>query len=287
MGRGESFGSSHPGLNMFARFRYRWTISALLTAASVLVCVPALDAQGIGGRFAARVIAETGQVSVLKDGYPIVLNVGDVIQVKQTVVTGPDGYAQFQLEDNTTWEVFKNSKVVFRDNYPSLMDMLYVWIGRVKIFEEHTKGENSKKVTTPTAVISVRGTIYDVVVEDDDGTTFVTVDDGAVEVVNRTYPGNGVLLNPGDSIRVFRGQPLLARGANRDVVVRQALKAMRDAMNQIALGRGNAPGGLPGGVGGARGPQGDPQGKTGGNTGTGTTNGAPPPPTGAPAPGGH
>ena len=35
-------------------------------------------------------------------------------------------------------------------------------------------------MTSPTAVISVRGTVFDVVVQDDDGTTFVTVDEGEV-----------------------------------------------------------------------------------------------------------
>ena len=262
---------------MFARARQRWTDTALFLAATGVVFLPGLHAQP---RPAAKVIFETGQVSVLKDGYPIVLNTGDTIQVKQTVITGADGYARFQLEDNTIWEVFANSKVVFHDNYPSWMDMLYVWIGHVKIFEEHTKGENSKKVTTPTAVISVRGTTYDVVVEDDDGTTWVTVDEGAVEVGNRTYPGPPVLLNPGDSIRVFRGQPLIARQVDHAAVMRVLLKAARDAMNTVMINRPGAVG-VPGGTTG----QADPHGKGGGGTGTGSTNGAPAPPTGAPTTG--
>jgi ferric-dicitrate binding protein FerR (iron transport regulator) len=277
---------------MLAHNRQRWTDSALLLAVAGFVCTPALQAQTKPGGYtrpAAKVIFEAGQVSVLKDGYPIVLNLGDTVQVKQTVVTGPDGYARFQLEDNTIWEVFGNSKVVFHDNYPSWMDWLYVQIGRVKIFEEHTKGEDSKKVTTPTAVISVRGTIYDVVVEDDDGTTFVTVDDGAVDVANRTYPGPSVLLNSGDSIRVFRGQPLFARRVDHDAIMRVLLKAARDAANTVMINRPGSPVGLPGG-GGAPGPQGDHQPKNGGGTGTGSTNGAPAPPTpapGAPPSGGH
>lgn len=247
--------------------------------------LPALDAQP---RPAAKVIFQTGQVSVLKDGYPVVLNNGDTIQVNQTIVTGPDGYAKFQLPDNTVWEVFSNATVVFHRDYPSWVDWLYVQIGRVKIFEQHTKGEDSKKVTTPTAVISVRGTTYDVVVEDTDGTTFVTVDEGAVEVENRTYPGGQrVLLNPGDSIRVFRGQPLIARQVDHAAVMRVLLKAARDAMNVVMI---NRPGGvgMPGGVGGgAPGPQGDHKPPSGGGTGTGTTNGGPaPPPGGAPS-GGH
>jgi hypothetical protein len=261
------------------------TVSWLLAAAAGFVLLPALHAQafpGANGRPAAKVIVETGQVSVLKDGYPYVLNQGDLIQVTQTVVTGPDGYAKFQLPDNTTIEVFQNSKFIFHDNYPSLLDMLYVFIGRVKIFEEHSRGENSKRVTTPTAVISVRGTTYDVVVEDDDGTTFVTVDEGAVQVGNRTAPGVDVLLNAGQSIRVFRGQPLQPQQVDHAAAYRAVLRAAREAVNQILIGR--SPSGLPGGIGTKTG-QGDHGSPNGGGTGTGTTNGAPAPPSGPPGSG--
>jgi hypothetical protein len=262
-------------------------------AAASLVLVPAVVAQQRPGgnlRPVATVLVEVGQVSVLKDGYPMVLNQGDGVQAQQTIVTGQDGYARFQLEDKSTFEVFGNSKVVFHDNYPSLMDMLYVWIGRVKIFVEHSNGPNPKRVTTPTAVISVRGTVYDVVVEDDEGTTFVTVDDGAVAVRNHTAPGNvEVLLRPGDSVRVFRGQPLQLQQIDHAAIMRVVLKAAQNALYQVVYGRSGPPVGLPGGTGGgtAPGPQGDPKPKNGGGTGTGSTNGAPAPPSGPPASGGH
>jgi FecR protein len=272
---------------MFMRSRQRCVASRLLLAASGAVLLPALYAQPkLCGRAAATVLVESGQVSVLKDNYPNVLNPGDAICVQQTVTTGPDSYAKFQLEDNTTIELFANSKMVFHGNSPSLLDMLYVWIGHVKIFEEHSKGENSKKVTTPTAVISVRGTVYDVAVEDDDGTTYVTVDEGAVEVRNQTAPGPSVLLNPGDSIRVFRGQSLVPRQVAHNDIWRVALKAAQNAIYQVVYGRANVPGGIPGGAGGVAtsGSPGDKKPTTPGTgTGTGTTNGAPPPPSG----GGH
>jgi hypothetical protein len=173
---------------------------------------------------------------------------------------------------------------VFHGNYPSLLDTLYVWIGHVKIFEEHSKGENSKKVTTPTAVISVRGTVYDVSVEDDDGTTYVTVDEGAVEVRNQTAAGPSVLLKPGDSIRVFRGQPLIPRQVAHNDVWRAALKAMQNAAYQAVYGRANTRAGIPGAGGSTPGGSpGDRKGAPGSGTGSGTTNGAPAPPSG----GGH
>jgi len=226
------------------------------------------------------VAVQSGQVSFLKDGYPNVLNKGDQICVQETVVTGPDSYARFQLDDHTFIELYEKSKMVFHGNSPSWLDMLFVQIGRLKIFEDHTKGENSKKVTTPTAVISVRGTVYDVVVEDDDGTTFVSVDEGAVEVRNQTAIGDrGVVLNSGDSVRVFRGQALGPQHRANNDIFRQALKIAQNAVYQAVYGRGST-GAIPGPGGTAgRGPNADKGGNTpGAGTGSGTTNGAPAPP---------
>lgn len=224
-------------------------------------------------------LVESGQVSVLKDGYPQVLNINDAVCVQQAVVTGPESYARFQLDDHTTIELYANSKMVFNGNSPSLLDKLFLQIGRMKIFEDHTKGENCKKVTTPTAVISVRGTIYDVVVEDDDGTTFVSVDEGAVEVRNWTAVGDGhVLLNPGDTVRVFRGQPLVPPQVAHNDILRIALKAAQNAVYQVVYGP--RAGGIPGPGGTTGGPQGDKKPPNGGGTGSGTTTGAPAPPGG-------
>ena len=68
---------------------------------------------------AAQVVQMTGQVSVLRDGNQWALQVGDSVQVRQTVVTGPGGYAVFKVFDGSTIEVFPNSHFVFRSNLGS------------------------------------------------------------------------------------------------------------------------------------------------------------------------
>src|SRR5439155_5276396 len=108
-------------------------------------------------------------------------------------------------------------------------ELLNVFLGRVKIFIQHEPGkENPNSVSTPTAVISVRGTVYDVTVEDEDGTTLVTVDEGLVTVRNITAPGSPVTLSPGENIRVFRGQPLVARQVDRGNLLRIAAEKARE-----------------------------------------------------------
>jgi ferric-dicitrate binding protein FerR (iron transport regulator) len=263
------------------------TLSWPLIVATAAVCAASLEAQ----ENAATALVLTGQVSILKDGYPQPLFQGNPVRPQQIIITGPDSYAKFQIPDGSTFEVFANSRVTFRDNYPGWTDLLNVVIGRVKVFIEHSRGPNPKNVTTPTAVISVRGTVFDVVVEDDDGTTFVTVDEGLVAVRNTTAPGGEPLLKPGDSIRIFRNQPLIPQQIDHAALMRGILRAAEQAMYRVIYQR---PGGM-GPIGGAGAPgagtaggQGDRTGKNGGNTGTGTTNGAPAPPSPPPpASGGH
>jgi hypothetical protein len=251
-------------------------LGVLPLAAALFVSLAPAHAQPV----AARVIEMSGQVSVLKDGYPQALFVSGSIAPKQLVITGPDGYAKFQVSDGSTFEIFPNAKVTFRENYPSWTELLQIWLGRVRVQIDHTRGANPNKVSTPTAVISVRGTVFDVVVEDDDDTTLVSVEEGLVAVTHRTQASRDVMLRGGESVRVYRNQPL-ARVVDRTPAVRTVLNAARQALYEVLTRRSatTMPGGTTVPTGGA---QGDKS-KTGGGT---TAPGAPGAPTSAPgAPG--
>ena len=213
-------------------------------------------------------------------GYAQPLSPGMAVRQKWVIVTGPDSYAQFQVSDGSTFEVFSNARVVFRPTMGNWKDLLNVWLGRVKDFIQHEPGkQNHNDVFSPTAVISVRGTIFDVFVEDDEGTTLVTVDEGVVGVRNLTASGDGVTLTQGQVVRVYRNQPLLPPVADKGNYIKVGLKAVRDAFWQIMIHRpaGGAPGNVPGGA------QGD-RGKNGGTPGApGTGPGAPGTGPGAPS----
>lgn len=252
------------------------TARSLFLAAALIVSIAPLAAQDS----AAKVIYQTGQVSIADGGLFKALSIGDKVKARQLVVTGVDGYARFEVSDGSTFEVFPNSRVIFRETPGSWEHLLNVWIGRVKVFIQHAPGvPNPNQVTSPTAVISVRGTVFDVVVQDDDGTTFVTVDEGEVAVRNQTAPGNPAILRPGDSITVYRGQPLLGRQVDKGNILRKVLYLARDAYYQVMLqrpvGGGNGPVGTVPGGGGA-------QGDKGKDNGTTNPPGAPPAGPGAP-----
>ncbi len=203
---------------------------------------------------AAQVVQLQGQVSILKDGGLWALNTGDHVQMKQVIVTGPDGFAVFRLSDGSTFEVYPNSQLTFRSNPGNWRDLLDLWMGRVKVQIQKWGGQpNLNRVQTPTAVISVRGTVFEAVVEDDAATTLIAVEEGQVAVQHALMPrGNPVILNAGESLRVYRNQPLAARsGFDREAVVSFALRALREALYTILVRTPKTSGGItvPGGQG--------------------------------------
>jgi hypothetical protein len=251
-------------------------VRPLLVAAAVVVSLAPLQAQDT----AAKALVINGDVSVLRDGNPWALFEGNTVQPRQIVKTGPDGYAKFQVSDGSIIEVFPNAQFIFRANPPTWKDLLDVVIGRVKVYIQHLNGiPNPNNVSSPTAVISVRGTIFEVNVEDEDGTTFVSVDEGLVAVRSKAPAGGEVFLHPTESIRVFKDQPL-AQKMNKDFVARGVIRAIEDAARvvlQRQVGAGGGVGTTPTTSTGT-GAQGD-KGK-GGTTAPAPPSAPPPPPPG-------
>ncbi len=205
---------------------------ALLAAATAVVSLVPASAQAP----AATILVQVGQVSLLKDGNQVALMVGQGILANQVVVTGEGAYAKFRVEaDGSSFEVFEKSQVTFHDKGGSFKDLLNVWIGHVKVYIQHLYGPNPTSVTSPTAVISVRGTVFDVMVENEDGDTMVSVDEGAVQVRHRLLPGVEPLLKPGDSITVFRNQPLLGQQINKGGAAQRVLAAARQGLGTTSI----------------------------------------------------
>jgi hypothetical protein len=230
--------------------------------------------------YAAKVLVQMGQVSILKDSQPQPLFVGNMVRPKQIIITGPDSYAKFGLRDGSTFEVFSNAQVAFRDNYPNIGDLVQLLLGRIRVFIDHSKGENRNRVVTPTALISVRGTIFDVV-QDDDNSTLVSVEEGIVGVRHRLMTGE-IELHANESVRVIPNQPLAAQRIDKTPLIRGILNAAKQALYEVAsrpgqVGSTGSP--VPPASGG---PQADKD-KSGGTT-NGGTSAPPPPPAPPPAP---
>lgn len=231
-------------------YRSKVVVLSLLLAAAAGVCSAQLVPFNTTN-YAAKVITQTGQVSIVKDTQPWALSVGDSVQVRDLIITGVDGHALLQVSDGSTFEVFPNSRVVFRKNPPNWSDFLDVLVGRVRVHIEHLGSQpNPNRVLTPTAVISVRGTTFDISVDDDDETTLVEVEDGQVEVQHALLPrGNSKILNPGESLRVYRNEPI-ARTLDKGNLARRVLHSMADAALTMATRMPSSGGGIGGAAGG-------------------------------------
>ncbi|WP_031497479.1 FecR family protein [Bryobacter aggregatus] len=246
--------------------------SALWTVALTLVCGVVSSAQmlPIAPGSTGKVLHVQGQVQVLRDEIPWAINVGDTINPKQEIITGFDGYAKIQVPDGSVFEIFPGSRATFRSNQGNLRELLDLWIGRVKVHIEKLNGKpNPNRIQTPSAVISVRGTTFDVTVEDGDE-TLVLVEEGQVAVQHALMPfSSAKILNGGDYLRVYKNQPIADKSFDRGQVLLKVLRMMQD----IWITQPH--------VGGAAGPGAGPSSVPGGLPGD---TGAPPPPPSAPPP---
>lgn len=244
-------------------------LAGLLITAAMPLCAQMPPSDAVN--YSARIVSLNGSVSVLKDNQAWALSAGDSVQVRQVIVTGNDGYAVFQVSDGSTFEVYPNSHVVFRKNVPNWRDLIDVIIGKVRVHIEHFGNiPNPNRVVTPTAVISVRGTTFDVSVDPEGDATLVEVEEGRVEVWHALRGGNSKVLNTGDSLTVYRTVPLDARTIDKGTVIQTALRSLRDALQTIATRTPRGGTGV-GGVGGGAG-------------GTSTDTSKPAPPSGPPPP---
>ena len=192
----------------------------------------------------ALVATMSGRVSVERSGELWALSEGQIIDAGQTIVTGIDGSAKLALPDGSQLEIFPNSRVVLRANRFNLRDLLDLYLGKVRFEIQHIlPGETPLRVTSPTAVISVRGTVFEVEV-DPTQDTVVSVDTGAVSVRHRLIAGQEVMVEAGQSVRVSPSLPLMA--VTKPVIPAKALgrvaQAVADTLAQINAVRASSGG---------------------------------------------
>ena len=225
---------------------------ACLALLWVLGALPGvLHAQFGSGEGAATLASAVGEVSVLRSGSVWALFPNNTVQPGETIVTGPDGFAEFRVADGSSFQVYPDSRVVFRKNPGTLRDLLDVFLGRVKVYIQHLGGRpNRHRVFTPTAVISVRGTIFEVSVDETE-TTLIAVDEGAVGVSHRLLPSpSEIAVEAGQSLIVYRDAPIAKAGIDKARAVRLMEGLARAAASVWQRSRGPSASAPSGGSGG-------------------------------------
>ena len=176
--------------------------------------------------YEAHATAATGQVSRLRDEQPWAVSSGERIPIQQLITTGPDGYAHFEVAGGSSFDIFANSRILFRPNTASAGDLLDVVSGRVRIHMQPTIGQLQLRVFCPIAIISTHQTATIAVAVDEDETTRIDVIEGEIGVQHSLLPSNEPVIVKGvDAILVQKNQPI-SRRVERGSLYRYTVKIL-------------------------------------------------------------
>ncbi len=159
----------------------------------------------------AQVVSLTGTLTVRSPRSAVrPLRLLDQVASGDELITGPNSEAVIQAPDGSTVRIFPDSHVIFNERSADIQEFLRLFLGSIKVHIEKLSGRpNPHKLTTPTAVIAVRGTTFSVFVDETEA-TLVAVDEGEISVANVASPAQEVILRDGQRTWVQRGQPPVA-----------------------------------------------------------------------------
>lgn len=162
----------------------------------------------------ARVLAAQGSVQITRlvagenTMQPVKLTDGVDLFNGDVVKTKAGGRVLLRLRDDSQAIISENTTVEIKDTSSSPRTIFNVLRGKTRIKIEKMGGKpNPYRITTPTTVIAVRGTEFDVFVKGDRTEVFVT--EGEVSVTNFLTPTREVFLLPGQFTRVEKDLPPL------------------------------------------------------------------------------
>jgi hypothetical protein len=177
-----------------------------------LVCTSLLTLEGAGIQaqelVSAKILSSEGPVEIRRvlsnqvQAQKIAFKAEDKLNAGDTIVTGKKGRLVLGLSDGSQAVIAPQTTVVIEDLSQSPRTLFNVIRGKTRIHIEKLGGQpNPYRVNTPTAVIAVRGTIFDVLVEKEE--TQVYLHEGAVSVFNLRLPDQPILLSAGQMTRVM------------------------------------------------------------------------------------
>jgi FecR protein len=145
---------------------------------------------------------------------PLTVSARQVL-VGDEIRTGAGASVVLTAPDASVMVVQANSDIVVHDTWSNgVRSSVNILIGRVRFYVEKLGGRpNPYRVETPTALIAVRGTVFDVAV-DLSAYTEVICTEGQVVVEAKGLPNREVIVNPGWHTLVVPGQAPLPPAPN-------------------------------------------------------------------------
>lgn len=201
--------------------------------------------QSVMQPYEAHATAVTGQVSRLRDQQPWAVSAGERVPVRQLITTGPDGYAHFVVAGGSNFDVYANTRVVFRSNTASFGDLLDVQAGRTRVHLQPMPGMQQERIFTPVAVITVMQPATLALAVDEDGTVRIDVTEGEVRVQHSLLPRNApTLVRATDAIVVSRNRPI-SRQVDRGSLYHYTVRSLKDIWAAVTPGHSNNHSGEP------------------------------------------
>jgi len=177
-----------------------------------------------------------------------------------TITTGRNGRLVLGLPDGSQAVIAPKTTVRVEQLETTPRTLFHLLKGKTRVQIQKLGGQpNPYRINTPTTVIAIRGTIFDVAVDQEQTEVFLL--EGEVEVSNRSFPDQILRLNAGQSTRVPRLRPPLPPrgfrpGKNDGNFRLRSVPNGPPRPNQGRIARGNEPPGSP--------PGGPPGGRPGG-----------------------
>ena len=132
---------------------------------------------------------------------------GQVLPAGTLIETGEGRLVLVLRTDESEILVQPHTRLVVSEPAPGNWNAIEILLGHVRAYiRKRTGGAPPFQMGTPSAVIAVRGTRFDVEVNRR-GVSEIDVFDGLVEVASATASGSSVLVRPGFSTRVGMGTP--------------------------------------------------------------------------------
>jgi hypothetical protein len=160
----------------------------------------------------ARILSSEGPVEIHRPSQAkgmltkITYRADDELFAGDVIKTFKDGRLVLGLLDGSQAIIGEQTVLEIMDTSKSPRTIFNVLRGRTRVRIEKVGGRpNPYRVNTPTTVIAVRGTVFDVIVTEKE--TQVFVHEGQVAVSNFARPEVMILLSPGQRTRVQQTQP--------------------------------------------------------------------------------
>jgi uncharacterized membrane protein YgcG len=166
-------------------------------------CAAAQQTPAASAPYAGATISDfKGKVSIQLPAQALAAPVRGEVLPPETTVNTDEGRLLLKLSDGSDVLVRPHTKLLLKQPEASGWKYFQLMLGRIRTqIQKRTGGSPAFQIGTPSAVISVRGTKFDVEV-DRRGFTEVDVDEGVVELEAVTGRGTSVMITAGFSSRV-------------------------------------------------------------------------------------